>query len=65
MQPGDSWTLFFGGFDVGSWASVSLPADTTLNGYILSAVPEPRTYALLAGLAALVLDARRRRQRQV
>ena len=62
VQPGDSWPLFSGSFDPTSWASISIPAGTTLSGYTLSAVPEPGTNALLAGLGVLGLACYRRRK---
>jgi len=49
---GDRWTLFSGGFDAASFASITLPTDTQLSGYELVAVPEPTTGLLIVSGAA-------------
>jgi hypothetical protein len=58
-----SWQLISGGVAPLSFANISVPEGWTLNSVgVLSAVPEPSTYALLLGAGSLVFAAQRRRR---
>lgn len=62
-SPGDSWTLFSGGFDPATFASITLPSNTELRGYQLHAVPEPTSFCLMCCAAGVLFRRLRSRGR--
>jgi hypothetical protein len=58
---GDRWTLFSGGFDSASFASITLPEDTALSGYEIVAIPEPSAFFMTSLVGMLAVGLRRRR----
>jgi hypothetical protein len=62
VVPSDGFTITFSNTTAGSFAQLGTTATPAFTKTVVSAVPEPSTYAALAGVAVLGLAALRRRR---